>query len=71
MYAPAAENLEYIQMVTAENDFYKYMKFQHEILEASWKDEDAMWTLSIKDVKTGATFDDKVHVFLEFNGPVR
>lgn len=71
MYAPAAENLEYIQTVARENDFYKYMKFQHEILKASWADEDAMWTLSVKDVKSGSTFEDKVHMFLELNGPVR
>jgi hypothetical protein len=71
MYAPAAENLDYIQRVTRENDFYKYMKFQQEILKASWTDEDAMWSLSIKDLKSGSTFEDKVHVFLEFNGPVR
>jgi cation diffusion facilitator CzcD-associated flavoprotein CzcO len=71
MYAPAAENLEYIQRVTRENDFYKYMRFQHEILEASWADKDAMWTLSVKDLKSGSTFEDKVHVFLELNGPVR
>lgn len=71
MYAPAAENLEYIQRVTRENDFYKYMKFQHEILQASWADTDAMWTLSVKDLQSGSTFEDKVHVFLELNGPVR
>lgn len=71
MYAPAAENLEYIQTVTRENDFYKYMEFQHEILEASWTDNDAMWTLSVRDLKSGSTFEDKVDVFLELNGPVR
>lgn len=71
MYAPAAENLEYIQTVARENDFYKYMKFQHEILKASWRDEDAMWTLDVKDAKTGRSFEDKVHLFLELNGPVR
>lgn len=63
--------MEYIQTVARENGFYRYMKFQHEILKASWADEDAMWTLSVKDLKTGSTFDDKVHLFLELNGPVR
>ena len=71
MYAPAAENLEYIKKVTAESGFYKYIKFQHEILKASWTDEEAMWTLSIKNLETGSTLDNKVHVFLELNGPVR
>jgi hypothetical protein len=71
MYAPAAENLAYIRMVTEENDLYKYMKFRHEILEASWTDEETMWKLKVKDLKSESTFDDKVHVFLELNGPVR
>ena len=71
MYAPAAENLAYIKQVTSERGFYKYMKFEHEILKASWTDKEAMWTLSVKDLKTGSTFDDKVHMFLELNGPVR
>jgi cation diffusion facilitator CzcD-associated flavoprotein CzcO len=71
MYAPARENLEYIRTVVTEKGFYKYMHFRHEILNASWTDEDAMWTLSIKDIQSGTTFDDKVHLFLEFNGPVR
>ena len=71
MYAPAAENLEYIQTVARENGFYRYMHFEHEILEASWAAEEAMWTLTIKDIKSGSTFEDKVHMFLELNGPVR
>jgi len=71
LYAPAAENLKYIQTVAAENHFYRYMKFQHEILKASWSDEDAMWTLNVHDMQSGTTFEDKVHLFLELNGPVR
>lgn len=71
MYAPAAENLEYIQTVTREYGFYKYMHFRQEILKASWIDENGMWTLEIKDIASGHVFEDKVHMFLELNGPVR
>ncbi|TKA82739.1 hypothetical protein B0A55_01085 [Friedmanniomyces simplex] len=70
MYAPAAENLAYLQTVAKENDFYKYIKFRHEISKASWSDEESMWALSVTDLASGATFEDKAHVFLEFNGPV-
>lgn len=70
MYAPAAENLAYLQTVAKEKDFYRYMKFKHEISQAAWNDQDAMWTLRVKDLTLGATFDDKVHIFLELNGPV-
>lgn len=71
MYAPAAENLEYLKTVTRENDFYRHIKLQHEILQASWTDDEAKWTLALKDLKSGTTFEDKVDFFLEFNGPVR
>lgn len=71
MYAPAAENLAYLQTVAKENDFYRYIKFKHEITGASWSDDDSMWALSVKDLVSGETFEDKVNVFLEFNGPVR
>lgn len=71
MYAPAAENLAYLQTVARERNFYKYMNFRHEIGQAAWTDEEAMWTLSVQDLASGLTFEDKVHIFLEFNGPVR
>ncbi|KAK0353916.1 hypothetical protein LTR91_008251 [Friedmanniomyces endolithicus] len=70
MYAPAAENLAYLQTVAKENDYYRYIKFKHEISKAAWSDEDAMWALSVKDLTTGDSFEDMVHLFLEFNGPV-
>jgi hypothetical protein len=57
--------------VTRENDFYKYIKFKHEVIGASWTDEEAKWTLSILDHASGETIQDKVDLFLEFNGPVR
>jgi len=71
MYAPAAENLAYLQAVARENAFNRYIKFRHEIQRAAWSDDEAMWTLSVKKMASERTFEDKVHVFLELNGPVR
>lgn len=71
MYAPAAENLEYLRTVARENDFYKSIKLRHEILSAAWEDETSKWTLSVKDLGNGTTFEDQVDFFLELNGPVR
>ncbi|WPH01685.1 Hypothetical protein R9X50_00453700 [Acrodontium crateriforme] len=70
MYAPAAENLAYIQTVARENEFYKLINFKHEIKQASWTDEESLWTLSVKNLESGQEFEDKVNIFLEFNGPV-
>jgi len=58
-------------MVTRESGFYQYMKFRHEIKSAEWRDEEGMWTLSVKDINSNDIKEEKVHVFLELNGPVR
>lgn len=71
MYAPAKENLEYLQMVTKERDFYRHMKFRHEIERVEWRDEESKWNLGVRDMDGGETFEDKVDFFLELNGPVR
>lgn len=71
MYAPAAENLEYIKTVARENDFYEFIKLRHQILSAAWADEDCKWTLRVKNLQSGVEFDDVVDFFLEFHGPVR
>ena len=54
-----------------ENDFYQFIRFKHEITKASWADDEAKWTLTVHDLGKDTSFDDKVDVFLEFNGPVR
>ena len=71
MYAPAAENLEYLKMVTKERGLYRFMRFRHEIRRIEWTDEESKWTLEVVDLGGGETFEDKVDFFLEFNGPVR
>jgi cation diffusion facilitator CzcD-associated flavoprotein CzcO len=70
-YPAAGEIQKYLSDVARENDFYKYIKFRHEIVGASWVDADAKWTLNIRDMEASATFEHKVDMFLEFNGPVR
>lgn len=71
LYAPAAENLEYLKTVARENDFYRSIKLKHKVLSAAWTDYESKWTLKVNDLSTGIEFDDKVDVFLELNGPVR
>jgi len=71
MYAPAAENLAYLQTVTQESGFYRYIRFQHDTLEASWTNQDSQWALSVENLTSSETCEDKVDIFLEFNGPVR
>jgi cation diffusion facilitator CzcD-associated flavoprotein CzcO len=70
-YPAASEIKKYMSDVARENNFYQYIKLRHEVVGASWTDEDAKWTLEIRDLASGATFEDKIDLFLDFNGPVR
>jgi len=69
-YPAASERKKYMSDVARENNFYQYIKLRHEVVGASWTDEDAKWTLEIRDLASGATFEDKIDLFLDFNGPV-
>jgi cation diffusion facilitator CzcD-associated flavoprotein CzcO len=70
MYAPAAENLEYLRETAREEGFYDFIKLKHEILQAEWTDEEAKWTLNVRNIENGSIFEDKVDIFCELNGPV-
>jgi cation diffusion facilitator CzcD-associated flavoprotein CzcO len=41
------ELLKYLQDVVAEHGFEKYMKFSHQVVGASWSEEDAKWYVEI------------------------
>lgn len=53
-----------------ENDFYKYIKLKHDVLQASWSDDTHKWTLKIRDLATNAEFDDTVDLFVHLRGAV-
>lgn len=69
-HAPQPEIRDYLQTVARENDWYRLINFRHEVVRASWTDEEAKWTLNIHDIAKGFNFDDKVDLFVELNGCV-
>ena len=70
-YPQAEETRQYIQDAAKEGGFYHFMRFKHEITKAAWANEEAKWTLTVRNLENGNLFEDKVDVFLEFNGPVK
>ncbi|KAK4505183.1 hypothetical protein PRZ48_003146 [Zasmidium cellare] len=69
-HAPQPEIRDYLQQVARENGWYKYMNFRHEVTEASWRDDEAKWTLQIRDTSKGRDLEEKFDLFVELNGPV-
>ena len=69
-YPGQSEILQYLQTVAKEYDFYRYIRFEQELLQASWTDNDSKWTVQIKDLTSGKSYDEQFDLFLDLTGAV-
>lgn len=69
-HSPQPEIRDYLQTVARENDWYKFINSRHEIFGGEWRDEEAKWTLKIRDLAGGKEFEQKFDLFVELNGAV-
>ncbi|KAL2356342.1 hypothetical protein BJ546DRAFT_599721 [Cryomyces antarcticus] len=67
-YAPGGEILEYWRNVAKKYDVYKRITFHTEVTEARWHDDEGLWVLQLKDVKTGRTWSDSGNVLISATG---
>ncbi|WP_315834918.1 NAD(P)/FAD-dependent oxidoreductase [Bradyrhizobium prioriisuperbiae] len=51
--ATAAEILNYMGEVIADNDLDRHIRYRHQIVSASWSSADNLWTLEVKRLDTG------------------
>ncbi|GKT83440.1 phenylacetone monooxygenase [Colletotrichum tofieldiae] len=66
--APAAEIEEYLCQICDEENLRPCIKTAHQIVGASWSEPKAMWDLQIKDLGTGAVFEDYADFFIDATG---
>lgn len=69
-HAPQPEIRDYLQTVARENDWYRFINFRHEVIAASWTDEEEKWTLKLRDLVKDQTSEEKFDLFVELNGCV-
>ncbi|KAI9840562.1 MAG: hypothetical protein M1837_001542 [Sclerophora amabilis] len=67
-YASGPEILEYWRLVGKKYGVRKYMKLEHEVLEARWLEEAARWAMKIKNTVSGEVFDDSADVLISAIG---
>ncbi|KAI9798294.1 MAG: hypothetical protein M1833_004866 [Piccolia ochrophora] len=67
-YASGPEILEYWKHVADKYGARKYMKLGRQVLEARWSEENAQWTVKIKDITTGEDFEDTSDIFISAIG---
>ncbi|KAK7222547.1 hypothetical protein V2G26_010550 [Clonostachys chloroleuca] len=58
VYAQGAEILAYWKNVARKRDVYKYCKFETEVIEARWSDDDAVWRVKVRHAATGERTDE-------------
>ncbi|KAK4910101.1 hypothetical protein LTR66_017457 [Elasticomyces elasticus] len=58
-YSHSPEIWKYVKMVCEENGFIrKYIRLSHEALKLDWNGKTGQWTVTVKDLKSGRTFED-------------
>ena len=67
-YASGPEILQYFRDTAKNFDLEKYIRLQHEVVEAVWNENEGLWCLKIRDVATGAIVEDQCHFLVNGGG---
>lgn len=67
-YASGPEILQYFRDTAKNFDLEKYIKLQHEVVEAIWNEKDGLWMLKMRDRSTGAIVEDQCHFLVNGGG---
>lgn len=68
LYAPAAEIQAYLERVATKYSATRFIKLQHEIIGCRWEDKTAKWHVSVRNLATGAMFEDSCDVLISGRG---
>lgn len=67
-YAEGDEIKRWLQTQARDYELYENAKFEHEVQSAVWDDERGVWTVTVKNLKTGETVTDEAEVFINGSG---
>lgn len=68
LYAPAEEIQAYLDRVSKKYSADRYIKLGHEVQACHWDEKLAKWTITIKNLNSGDTFDDQADVLISGRG---
>ncbi|KXH51127.1 phenylacetone monooxygenase [Colletotrichum nymphaeae SA-01] len=67
-FAPAAEIEDYLCQICDDEKLRPFIKTSHQIIGAAWSESKAVWELQIKNLGTGAVFEDYANFFIDATG---
>ncbi|GES63084.1 flavin-binding monooxygenase [Aspergillus terreus] len=67
-YAAAPEIHKYWKRVADKYGCMKYVKFKHQVCEATWNEKDSKWKLKVEDIDGKKTLQDQCDVLISASG---
>ncbi|KAK5052671.1 hypothetical protein LTR84_002536 [Exophiala bonariae] len=67
-YSYSEEIWQYFADIVKRFQLRKYMKLKHEIIDASWDEDNAKWKVRIKNLVTDEVFVDQADIFINGGG---
>ncbi|PYI21677.1 putative flavin-binding monooxygenase [Aspergillus violaceofuscus CBS 115571] len=67
-YAAAPEIHKYWTRVAEKYGCMEHIKFEQQVIEASWDDATSKWNLLVKDLASGSTYQDRCDVLISATG---
>ncbi|KAK3366921.1 hypothetical protein B0T24DRAFT_722801 [Lasiosphaeria ovina] len=68
LYAPGSEIRKYLEDVAAKFGATRFIKTAHEVEHCAWDAAAKQWKIRVKNLATGASFDDAAHVVVTARG---
>lgn len=70
-YSTAPEIHRYFKEVADKYGLYKYVKLQHFVSGASWDEQNGIWNVEIKNMRTGTIEHDWGHILVNGSGVLK
>lgn len=67
-YASSKEILKYFKDFSTKYGLQKYIQLRHQVVGAQWDQTKALWTVSVKNLETGDTFQSQARVLINAGG---
>ncbi|RSM01229.1 hypothetical protein CEP52_008651 [Fusarium oligoseptatum] len=67
-HAPGPEILQYLESVATRYSVDRFIKTSHKVLDATWDEKASQWHVTVKNLQTGETLEDRADVVISARG---
>jgi cation diffusion facilitator CzcD-associated flavoprotein CzcO len=67
-YASSTEIFKYFKDFSSKYGLDRYIQLEHEVVGATWMEQEAQWQVDVKDLRTGTVQTTSAHVLVNAGG---